>query len=195
MDITETLAPRSDQVNADDLMVGPRTVTITEVSRGSAEQPVNIVTAEFGEGRPFKPGKSMRRVMVAAWGPDASAYVGRRMTLYREDEVKFGGQTVGGIRISAMSHITKRLTIPLTVTRGKRAPFTVEPLLEAAMNPMPISDDEAADFAREISESTTLVELEAVATALKSCDLGKHRKRLLDAWSARKVEIAAETSQ
>lgn len=128
IDITETLAPKSDQLNADDLMAGPRTVTITAVSRGDADQPVNVTTAEFGDGRPFKPCKSMRRVMVAAWGPDASIYVGRRMTLYRDEKVRFGGQDVGGIRISHLSHIDKRLSIALTVTRGKRAPFVVVPL-------------------------------------------------------------------
>ena len=31
MDLTDTIIPRSDQVNAEDLLSGPRTVTITEV--------------------------------------------------------------------------------------------------------------------------------------------------------------------
>lgn len=128
MDITETLAPKSDQLNADDLIGGPRTVTITGVSRGDADQPVNLATAEFGDGRPFKPCKSMRRVLVSAWGSDASAYVGRRLTLYRDDKVQFAGQDVGGIRISHMSHLEKRMRIALTATRGRRAPFTVDPL-------------------------------------------------------------------
>jgi hypothetical protein len=35
-------------------------------------------------GRPFKPSKTVRRIMVAAWGPDASTYAGKRMTLYRD---------------------------------------------------------------------------------------------------------------
>ena len=128
MDITETLAPKSDQLNADDLIGRSCTVTITGVTGGDADQPVNVTTAEFGEGRLFKPCKSMRRVMVAAWGADASTYVGHRMTIYRDDKVRFGGQDVGGIRISHMSHIQKRVTVALTVTRGKRAPFVVEPL-------------------------------------------------------------------
>jgi hypothetical protein len=128
LDMTDTLAPKSDQLNADDLISGPRTVTITAVSRGEADQPVNIVTAEFGDGRPYKPCKSMRRVLVHAWGPDASTYVGRRLVLFNDPSVKWGGQDVGGIRIKAMSHIQKRLTVALTVTRGKRAPYAVEPL-------------------------------------------------------------------
>lgn len=129
MDLTDTIAPRSDQLNADDLVTGPRTLTVEKVSKGSDEQPVDIHLTEF-PGRPFKPSKSMRRVLVAAWGKDASSYVGRRMTLYRDDKVKFGGQEVGGIRISHLSDIDKKLTVALTVTRGKRAPFVVQPLNE-----------------------------------------------------------------
>ena len=131
MDISRTLAPKSDQLNADDLIAGPRTVTITAVTRGTPEQPVNLVTAEFGEGRPYKPGLSMRRVIAACWGTDASLYIGRQLTLYRDDKVRFGGQDVGGIRISHASHIDKPKTLALTVTRGKKAPFTVQPLKAA----------------------------------------------------------------
>ncbi|MEC4833257.1 PD-(D/E)XK nuclease-like domain-containing protein [Mycobacteroides chelonae] len=68
MDISETIVPKSDQLNAEDLLVGPKTVTIKGVSRGDADQPVKVALVEFGDGRPFKPCKSMRRVMVAAWG-------------------------------------------------------------------------------------------------------------------------------
>jgi hypothetical protein len=128
MDLTPTIIPKADQINADDLMTGPRTVTIIEVKKGSAEQPVNIVTEEFGPARPYKPGKSMRRVLVACWGPEASAYVGRKMTLFTDPTIRFGGQAVGGIRIAALSHLDATREINLTVTRGKREPFTVQPL-------------------------------------------------------------------
>jgi hypothetical protein len=129
MDLAETIVPKSDQLNADDLTAGAVTVTIADVRKGSAEQPVDIHLAEF-EGRPFRPSKSMRRVLVEAWGTDSAAYIGRRITLYRDPEITFGRDKVGGIRISHLSHIKSRLTIPLTVTRGKRAPFVVQPLAE-----------------------------------------------------------------
>ncbi len=136
--MTDSIAPRSDQMNADDLMSGPRTFTIAEVRKSaSVEQPVDVHLVEFPKDRPFKPSKSMRRVMVAAWGPDASTYAGRRMTLYRDPAVRFGGQDVGGIRISHMSHIDKPMTLALTVTRGKRAPYVVQPLADAAPEPEP----------------------------------------------------------
>jgi hypothetical protein len=127
MDITNTTEPKSDQQNYDDYIAGPKTVTITEVKKGSAEQPVELHLAEF-PGRPYKPGKSMRRVLVTCWGPEASEYVGRRLTLYGDPTIKFGGQDVGGIRIAALSHITEQKSISLTVTRGKRTPFVVQPL-------------------------------------------------------------------
>lgn len=130
MDIASTTAPKSDQQNFDDYQAGPRTVTISEVRAGSTEQPVELHLTEY-PGRPYKPSKSMRRVLVAAWGSEAEAYVGRRMTLVGDPTVKFGGSTVGGIKIAALSNLDKRLTVSLTVTKGKRAPHTVEPLPDA----------------------------------------------------------------
>jgi hypothetical protein len=69
--------------------------------------------------------------MVAAWGKEANAYVGRRLTLYRNPEITFGREKVGGIEISHVSHIPKPMTVALTATRGKKRTFTVEPLVEA----------------------------------------------------------------
>lgn len=131
MDISTTIEPRSDQLNADDLLVGPRTVTITDVTVGSAEQPVHIHLAEV-PGRPWKPSKSMRRILVAIWGPDASTYIGQRVTLYRDPDVTFGRDRVGGIRISHMTGLSEPRTVSLTVTRGKRRPYTVQPLTDVA---------------------------------------------------------------
>lgn len=180
MDITETLAPKSDQLNADDLIGGDRTVTITDVTRGDADQPVNIVTAEFGDGRPYKPCKSMRRVLVTAWGPDASVYVGRRLVLYRDDRVRFGGQDVGGIRIRAMSHIDRMLQVALTVTRGKRAPFTVDPL----------PDDTPPPKAPKPPSAAAIVgAFDALGVTLEQ--LEKRVERQQDAWTTEDVASLA----
>jgi hypothetical protein len=126
MDLTESIAPRSDQVNADDLIAGPITYTIREVINGKAESPFDFLLVETD--RAYRPSKTMRRVIVNAWGAEASAYAGRRLTLYREPSIMFGGQRVGGIRISHMSHIDKPVEVMAQVTRGKREKFVVEPL-------------------------------------------------------------------
>jgi hypothetical protein len=128
MDLTESIAPRSDQVNADDLVGGPITYTVREVIQGKAEQPFDFMLVETD--RAYRPSKTMRRLIVAAWGADAKVYAGRRLTLYREPSIKFGGATVGGIRISHMSHIDGRISEKFQTTRGKRETFTVDPLPE-----------------------------------------------------------------
>ncbi|HEV7352550.1 MAG TPA: hypothetical protein VGN74_05415 [Brevundimonas sp.] len=131
-DMTAVIVPKSDQMNADDLIPGPRTITITRVDvRPGSEQPVSIFFEE-DNGKPWKPCKSMARVLVHAWGPDAKAYEGRAVTLYRDPSVKWGGMQVGGIRISHMSHIDRDMVIALTETKGKRAPFQVRVLREAS---------------------------------------------------------------
>lgn len=127
-DLSQTIAPKSDQLNADDLIGGPRTIRVTNVSKmREPDQPIAI-NFEGDGGKPYKPGKSMRRVLVRVWGNDGTAYVGRRMTLFRDDAVQFGGVAVGGIRISHMSDIGSPVTMALTVTRANRKPFTVKPL-------------------------------------------------------------------
>lgn len=129
MNIDDTIVPKSDQANADDFVSGPRTFTVAEVRRSeSAEQPIEIVLKEFPAGRPWRPSKSMRRVLVQVWGVDAAKYVGRRLTLFNDRTVTWGGAAVGGIRVSHLSHIDKPMTLALTVTRGKRAPYVVKPL-------------------------------------------------------------------
>lgn len=133
MDISDTLAPNSDQLDAVDLLGGPRTFTISDVKRGKTEQPVEIHLAEFP--RVWRPGKSMRRVLAACWGTDASVYVGRRVTLYCDESVTFGPDVVGGTRISHLSHIDKARRIPLMVKRGKSATFTVKPLTDTPEPP------------------------------------------------------------
>ncbi|NKX06767.1 hypothetical protein GS944_04555 [Rhodococcus hoagii] len=163
MDLTESIAPRSDQLNAEDLLSGPRTVTVEKVTKGSAEQPVNVHLVEF-PGRPFRPSKTVRRILVAAWGADASGYAGRRMTLYRDPAVRFGGQDVGGIRVSHLSHIDKRLTLALTVTRGRRAPYVVEP--------MPIAPHGDSKPAVKVDADSLLAAVEHAPTSTPSGSCG-----------------------
>ena len=132
-DMRAVIIPKSDQINADDLIGGPITITITEVSiRPGTEQPVSI-RFDGDNGKPYRPSKSMCRVMVNCWGPDANAYIGRSMTLYRDPKVKWGGLEVGGIRISHMSDIKGTTIMALTETRGSKKPHTVQVPRNAAV--------------------------------------------------------------
>jgi hypothetical protein len=145
MDISDTLAPKSDQLDAIELhLSGPRTFTIESVSKGDVEQPVQVHLVEFP--RVWRPSKGMRRVLAAGWGVESSAWVGRRVTLYCDPNVRFGKEQTGGTRISHMTDLpgNKRLSVPLLVTRGKSEMFTVEPLTEPAAPSEPTAEDIAA---------------------------------------------------
>jgi hypothetical protein len=175
IDMNSTIAPKSDQINADDLIGGPRTITVTRITgnEGNAEQPVNVFYQNDG-GKPFRPCKSMRRVMVKVWGADASQYAGRSMTIYRDPKVKWGGMEVGGIRISHMTGIDKPEVLALTETRAKRTPYTVQPLKVEAPATAPATTDAAAKWA------TTFIAAVGRAPDLEKLDdyAGKNAERI-----------------
>ena len=144
-----TAEPRSDQWNADDFIGGPRTFTIAGVKPGVAEQKYDIELVE-GEGRAWRPPLTMLRLLLAAWGDDAATWVGRRVTLYRDETIRFGPDTVGGIRISHMSNLPggKRFQTKVTATRGKRATVSAEPLPDVE----PVAQPYTPDHERVIGE-------------------------------------------
>jgi len=158
-DMAAVIEPKSDQVNADSLLSGPMTVTIKDVKISpGTEQPVSIVLEETPLF--YRPCKSMSRVLVSAWGPDAKKYIGRSMTLYRDPTVTWGGVQVGGIRISHMSHITEKKTMALTATRATRKPFTVQPLQQSDA---PQTEDAAQIWAGAFrAKLDTLLTVEAI---------------------------------
>jgi hypothetical protein len=157
MDISDTLAPNSDQLDAVDLLGSPpRIFTITEVSRGSAEQPVQIRLAEFP--RWWRPSKGMRRVLANCWGKQASEWVGRRIELYCDPDVMFGKEKVGGIRISRLSHIDGPMSTPMIVGRGKGGSWLVKPLPDAEPTRKPADDPMTLMGARMKARGLTVKE-------------------------------------
>lgn len=130
MDISDSLAANSNQQNYDEFLAGPKTVTVSEVKKGSAEQPVEVHLVEF-PGKPFKPAKTVRRLLAKVWGTDASQWAGRRLTIYGDPDVRYGGKAVGGLRVSHVSHIDKPVEVLLTESRGKKRSHTVQPLPDA----------------------------------------------------------------
>jgi hypothetical protein len=142
-DMLATIIPKSDQLNADDLIGRNLTIKVERVTIApGTEQPVSIHFAGDG-GKPYRPCKSMCRVLVQTWGPDANAYIGRGMTLYRDAAVTWGGMAVGGIRISHLTDIDSSITMALTATKQSRKPFTVKPLIvqkETAKQPATLAD-------------------------------------------------------
>lgn len=143
-DMRGAIEPKSDQLNADDLIAGPIIITITGVTvTKSKEQPVTV-SYEGDQGKPWKPSKGMSRIMVLMWGRDARAYVGKRLRLFRDPTVLWAGEPVGGIRISHASDIPEHAMLAVTLGRGKKKPFEVgrlEDLPEARALTVDVADE------------------------------------------------------
>lgn len=127
-DLRTTIVPKSDQLNSEQLITGPITITVAEVNVSSSDEQPVVVHYEGDAGRPFKPCKTMRKVLVLAWGEDGRTWAGKSMTLYNDPNVKFGGAEVGGIRISHMTDIERDIRVSLTATKGKKALYEVKRL-------------------------------------------------------------------
>lgn len=180
-DIAKLIEPKSDQQNYDDYITGPKTVTIAEVRLlESDQQPMHLHLVEF-PGRPYKPNLSMRRVLLGIWGKEGLAgWKGRQITLYGDPHVRFGKHEVGGIKISHLSHIDGPRTVNLTVTRGKKEPFTVLALqTEPAPAPDGWQDDVAA--CESVDDLTEFYEMASAA--------GWWGPEIAAACTARKAEL------
>jgi hypothetical protein len=196
-DMTKVITPKSDQINADDLLSGPITITITDVQvKPGQEQPVSMFFE--GSDKAYRPCKSMARVLVAVWGADASKYKGRSLTLYCDPKVKWGGMEVGGLRISHMSHIDSAITMALTVTRANKKPFTVKPIqsTNAAATQSPGSasagtSGTSADLATSASSAApdTITADEALALETRCTENGIDPARLRKAAKVERLSM------
>jgi hypothetical protein len=126
-DLSNTIVAKSDQLNADDLVGTDRVITVTGVKRGNADNPV-VINYQGDDGRPFKPCKTVRRIIIAAWGEDGNQWIGKQMRLFCDPSVVYAGQAVGGIRVSALSDISRPLSVKLALTRGKKKEHIIEVL-------------------------------------------------------------------
>lgn len=169
VDITKMVAPKTDQLNADDFIgKAPVTIRISGAKdTGNKEQPLAL-SYEGDNGKPWKPGLAMRRVLIQIWGDEVCAeaekhFPSRAVTLYRDPDVKFGGVTVGGVRVSHATNITKETKCTMTISKGKRVEFIVKPLkIEAAAPAIaPLIGPEFVMLQTDIRECTTTEELQA----------------------------------
>jgi hypothetical protein len=138
LDVSATIVAKSDQLNSDDLIAGPIVVKVLNVKRCADEQPIAV---EISDHKPWKPCKTMRRVLVQAWGADAKKWIGKSVVLKRDPKVKWAGQEVGGIRVQALSDIPRDMDIALTATRGKKELVTIKRLDPKASLPKPTESD------------------------------------------------------
>lgn len=139
-DVASALLSKADQLNAADLIGGPIIIEITKVTNlGKGKEQPLIIGYKGDEGKPWKPCKSMGRVMAKAWGEpekpltDGNKWIGRYVRLYCAENVRNPDGKIGcGIRIThtnSLSHISQPMDISIPVSRGKYADYHVEPLI------------------------------------------------------------------
>ena len=132
LDFAESLAAKSDQLNADDLAGGPITVQITgaRVSKGD-DQPLSLRLS--GGHAPWKPCKGMRRLLAEAAGStSARPWLGKWVRLFRDPRAKWAGKEAGGIRVSGIdaSILASARDFRVRDTRSTHVIYRVEPITE-----------------------------------------------------------------
>ncbi len=180
-EVLASIVPKSDQLNADDLLTGPITVTITGVRKGDREQPIIV---ELDGRRPYKPCKSMRRVLIAHFSDDPKKWVGQQLTLFCDPGVLWAGVKVGGIRISHMSGLESPRTFSLTISRTKRAEFTIHPIAGLTAE----QREFVAEATKEFEGAETLELLEGYGATLKEQPIAV-RAALKPIYAKRKQEL------
>lgn len=189
---------RSDQLNGCDILGGPLVSRIVDVRAGNSEQPVVIVIDSWPQ--PWKPSKTSLRVLCACWGGDPQQWVGRYAVLYCDETVKFGGEMVGGIRTSHLSHIDGTKKIAVNATRGKKKIETVEPYYPQADQQAPAEivywpDDAFAkklDGARLKLESGEMTAEQVIAALEKKAPITAGQRARIEAIKPVQPEPVAQ---
>jgi hypothetical protein len=176
--------PKSDQLNSEQLLTGPITVTITDVTVKVGEQPVTV-HYEGEEGRPYKPCKSMLRVLCLAWTENGNNWRGKSMTLYNDPTVLWGGVEVGGIRISHMTDIDDDIEVKLTKTRGKKVLHVIK-RLEIDRGPL------LADVLAAIGKASNKATMDAAKKLAETLRAQDDIDEALTAYKARVAELRAQ---
>lgn len=163
IDVTKLCEARSDQLNAIDLVSGPRVVKITDVKIVSGEQPIHVVL-DGDSKRPWKCSKSSVRVLAACYGVDANNWIGKHIEIYCDETVVWGGMQVGGVRQSKAEGLSKPLRVMLTKSRQKKEATVINPLS---------SDDIAKKYGKQPTETT----MESVKDAAAITNINRDQLR------------------
>ena len=141
MNIREFVKIKSDRLNYEDFIMGPKEFTISRLAKKVDQgTPRLLIFFEGFESTPYWPSKGMIKCLSnpEGWGESPfSEWIGRRITLFGEPTVVYAGKEMGGIQISHISHIKSAFTTKITLRRGLRIDFTIEPLAELQQSMYP----------------------------------------------------------
>jgi hypothetical protein len=187
LDISSTILAKSNQLNAEDLMSGPKVLKITNVDLDmSQKQPVSV-HYEGGEGRPFKPCKGMRNVLSSLWSPDASQWIGRSVRVYMDPTAVFQGKETNGTRINGASDIECNKNVTISESRYRKVTYLVEKIEAVEQKQRPVWPD---DKFNAVFEKMKLSIETGKADAPK---IIAHLQKTADVTDAQKARLEAVT--
>lgn len=138
--VKQAMKAKSDQLNYIDIGESEITIKIESVAVTNSDQQPVFVYYEGCNNRPYKPSKGMIRLLAGAWGEESDCWVGKSLKIFGDASVTFGKGAVGGLRIRAMSDISKDgYTAFIQKNRSVRVKQTI-PLL--IIDPVYYPDDQ-----------------------------------------------------
>lgn len=133
--LQQALAPKSDQLNADDLIAANKTIVISGVNINLGSEQKIIINYQGDNGKPWKPSKGMGRVLTEILGGDPDKWVGETVELFRNKEIRFGKEKCGGVQIAGMSAVRNLTTLLITTAKGKKSSITIQPIASVGNQP------------------------------------------------------------
>jgi hypothetical protein len=186
-DITPALAAKSDQLNADDLISGPRLIKITAVDINLAAKQKITIHFEGDNQKPWKACKTVGRCLAEIWGRETDLWVGKECVLYRDENVTMSGEMVGGIRVSNAEGLDKPRSIVLNVSKGKKSKFIIYPLIKQDSHTI-----ETDCYLKKIEEQTSSEELKNIWEQVKKLCVDAQDYQALEKLKVAVTEKAAQ---
>lgn len=171
VELASALAPKTDQLNVDNF-VGIPSIVVTIVGPITIDSTRKISIA-VKETKLYRPSVGMGRVLGTVYGVRDN-WIGKKIRLFVDESVTFGKSKPGGIRISQLSDITKSISIPLTVSRGRKIMWVVDPLK--------VEVDEVCLVMVAFRQAKTMVEVEAAVESAKHFSVSQ-KTRLADDYN------------
>jgi len=181
-DVSKFIEAKSDQLNAIDLIGGDKTVKITQIIQNGKDF---IIRYEGDCGRPIKASKTFVRILSAGWGLNDENYIGKHLTVYREESVIYAGKEVGGVRIRAMESLpAKTMKIKVQESRGKFTEYVIHNLVpvQKELYPQERLNSNLDAWAKVVEAGKMTVEqiINKCESEFYLTDEQKHTIRLLD---------------
>lgn len=138
-DMARYCEAKSDQLNNVDLISGKRIIKINKVKVTNTGKQDCTIWYDGDNGKPWKPCKTMARILMEAWGENIQNYVGKYVELFRDPEVLYGGKKEGGIRISGLSDIKSEFETVVRISRQQTKPVMITKIVPPRED-MPLAD-------------------------------------------------------